>query len=155
MEDIVHIDPQMLVYVEREVKAKDDVLRAMAKRLCSAGYVKESYEEGIISREKIYPTGLYTGSINVAVPHTDCIHVYKDSVAVGILQHPVCFQAMDNPENSIKVSIVIMLALKEAHGQLQMLQKVLSLVKEQDELKRILKIKNEEDLYPILLNYLH
>lgn len=39
------------------------------------GYVEKSYLNNVIEREKIYPTGLATPLLNIAIPHTDPIHI--------------------------------------------------------------------------------
>jgi len=62
---------------------------------------------------------------------------------------------MDNPQKDIEVSIVIMIALKEAHGQVKMLQKILSLIKKQDQLKSILETDDTDRIYKIISNYLN
>ena len=144
----------MVLRVSAEGKTKQDVLAFLAGTLCMAGYVKESYRDGILHREEIYPTGLATGHINVAVPHTDCEHVRENAIAVGLLDVPVSFRAMDDPSRDVAVSIVIMLALKEPHGQVDMLQKIIALVKQQDDLKRIVEAKETKQAYQIIAGYL-
>jgi len=62
----------MIMRISTQGKSKQEVLTELADHLQAAGYVKESYADGILKREEIYPTGLTTGQINVAVPHTDC-----------------------------------------------------------------------------------
>lgn len=148
------IDPKMILKVDTYKKDRIYVLSLLSKVLTDANYVKNTYADGILKREENYPTGLFTGHINVAVPHTDCIHVNEDAIAVGILSDPVIFRAMDDVTKSVPVSIIIMLALKEAHGQVAMLQKIIALVKEQQILKNILEIDNSQKVYKILSNYL-
>lgn len=154
MTDILKIDPKMILKITTDGKGKKDILIFLAEQLAQAGYVKDTYKDGILKREEIYPTGLFTGAINVAVPHTDCIHVNEDSIAVGLLNRPVNFKAMDNPEKDVPVSIVMMLALQKAHGQITMLQKILALVKEQELLKNLLKMNDLQKIYQIISNYL-
>ena len=144
----------MILKITTDGKGKKDILIFLAEQLAQAGYVKDTYKDGILKREEIYPTGLFTGAINVAVPHTDCIHVNEDSIAVGLLNRPVNFKAMDNPEKDVPVSIVMMLALQEAHGQITMLQKIMALVKEQELLKNLLKMNDLQKIYQIISNYL-
>lgn len=144
----------MIMRISTQGKSKQEVLTELADHLQAAGYVKESYADGILKREEIYPTGLTTGQINVAVPHTDCAHVNQDAIAVGLLDDPVIFQAMDDPGRDVPVSIIIMLALKEAHGQIDMLQKVIALVKQQNDLKRMLTSVDTKDAYQVIAHYL-
>lgn len=154
MTDILKINPKMILKMNTDGKEKSDILSFLAEQLHQENYVKNTYKNGILKREGIYPTGLFTGAINVAVPHTDCIHVNEDAIAVGLLSRPVNFKAMDNPEKDVPVSIVIMLAIREAHGQITMLQKILALVKEQQILKNLLEINDTQKIYQIISNYL-
>lgn len=145
-------DEEMILFVTTEEKT--EALYALAQQLTSRGYVKPSYSEGILTREHVYPTGLFTGGINVAVPHTDCRHVIKDGIAVGILSKPILFQAMDEPTQEIPVRIIVMLALKEPHGQLAMLQAVISMIQDQETLKKLLNIHSQQEAYEILQAFL-
>ena len=144
----------LILRILTQGKTKQEVLTQLAEHLHEAGYVKASYADGILKREEIYPTGLSTGQINVAVPHTDCEHVNQDAVAVGLLDSPVTFKAMDDPSRDVPVSIIIMLALKEPHGQVEMLQKVIALVKQQDDLRRMLRAADTKEAYQVIAHYL-
>ena len=137
-----------------EAKEKETALRTLANHLIKFDYVKPSYVKGILAREQVYPTGLFTGWVNVAVPHTDCEHVIKDGIALGILSEPVVFQAMDEPTKEIPVRLIVRLALKESHGQLAMLQAVIAMVKDQTTLKKLLRIHDQSEAYGILETFL-
>lgn len=62
----------------------------------------------------------------------------EDAIVVAILDNPVKFARMDNPSSKIDVRIVIMLALSQPHGHIEMLQKVISFIQKQDVLEDIL-----------------
>ena len=154
MASTVKFNEDMVLRIDASGKQKQDALTILAEHLIDAGYVKDSYKDGILKREGIYPTGLFTGGVNVAVPHTDCVHVNQDAIAVGLLSEPIVFKAMDNPERDVDISIIVMLALKEPHGQIDMLQKVIALVKQQKELEKILNLKDTHQAYEIIASYL-
>ncbi|MBU5585366.1 PTS sugar transporter subunit IIA, partial [Enterococcus sp. S181_ASV_20] len=59
-----------------------------------AEFVHPSYQQAVIERERIFPTGLPTKGINVAIPHTDSIHVKKEGFLVGVLEKPVTFETV-------------------------------------------------------------
>ena len=61
---------------------------------------------------------------------------------------------MDDPSRDVPVSIIIMLALKEPHGQVEMLQKVIALVKQQDDLRRMLRAADTKEAYQVIAHYL-
>ncbi len=88
-----------------------EVLSAMTDYLCEKGIVKDTYKQAILEREQSFPTGLKTGGINVAIPHADICHVNEAAICVAVLKTPAPFRAMDEPDNDVPVSLVIMLAL--------------------------------------------
>jgi len=154
MDDGLCFNEKLIFKLSDEIDSKEIALSFLAEQLYAKKYVTEGYKKGILDREKIYPTGLFTGGINIAVPHTDCIHVRCDAFAMGILSKPLAFYAMDDPEREMDVNIIFMLALSQPHGQIAMLQKVLALVKEQEQLKQMINCKDVKTIYNICLKYL-
>lgn len=124
----------------------ESVIKIMASKLHEKGLVKESYVSEILSREEVYPTGLYTGDINVAIPHCDYQYVNEKSIAVGILKKPIKFKKMDDPSEDVDISIIIMLAIDEPNNHISYLTKVFQLVQNQELLKRLYSSDDEEIL---------
>ena len=131
-----------------------EVLSAMTDYLCGKGIVKDTYKEAILEREQSFPTGLKTGGINVAIPHADICHVNQASICVAILKTPAPFRAMDEPDNDVPVSLVIMLALTEAHGHIEMLQRIVKLIQDQEEVRRIVEAGSPAQVSTIIKKYL-
>lgn len=65
--------------------------------------------------------------IVIAIQHTDGDKVIQSKVVFGSLRQPVRFIQMGNTEKKIEVSIVMMMALKTAHDQTSMLQKMMEI----------------------------
>lgn len=139
---------QNLVMINLEAETQQEALEKLAGRLYETGYVKDTYAQAILEREKVFPTGLPTEGYGVAIPHTDVEHVHKPAVALGILQKPVKFNLMGdlNPESQIDVQIMFMLALKEPHMQLKLLQDIMEMIQDQELLKKMVEAKNVEAL---------
>ena len=57
---------------------------------------------------------------------------------------------MDEPDDLIPVKMVIMLALKEAHSHLDMLQKVVELIQDQALVKQIVETKEKDTVCQLL-----
>lgn len=127
-----------------------EVLTYMAQHLQDKGLAKDSYSKAITDREAQFPTGLYTGNINIAIPHADTEHVEKAAICVGVLEEPISFRAMDDPGKEIEIKLVIMLALKEAHGHIEMLQKVVELIKDQEALNKVIRSSDLSIIYQII-----
>ena len=127
-----------------------EVLAYMAEYLQSKGLVKDSYSKAITDREAEFPTGLFTGNINIAIPHADTEHVEKAAICVGVLEEPIIFRAMDDPDKELEIRLIIMLALKEAHGHIEMLQKVVELIKDQEALNKVIESSDSSIIYQII-----
>lgn len=133
---MTNYNESQIIVIEEELP-KEEVLKKMAKLLESKKLVKDTYLNAILEREKTYPTGIDTEGINVAIPHCDIANVNEAALCVGVLKHPVEFAKMDDPDTNIKVSMVIMMALTELHGHIEMLQKIIALIQDQDILSKI------------------
>lgn len=66
------------------------------------GYVKSTYIDAVLEREKTLPTGLDIGEMCVAIPHTDSKHVNESNVALAVLKNPVEFRNMIDPSKKLK-----------------------------------------------------
>lgn len=126
--------------------SKEEVFKALHNELYKNGNVKESFYEGLVKREEVFPTGLLLNTHNVAIPHTDAEHVNSSCIAVATLENPVVFQCMDDQEQSLEVKVVFMLAMAEAHGHIEMLQKLITLIQNESFLQNILNAKDEDEI---------
>lgn len=151
--DSIHFDETQVLIIDEKLN-HDEVLKKMADQLQVKGYVKNSYYPAIIEREKNYPTGLFTEAINVAIPHCDIANVNQGSICVGVLKQPTQFARMDEPDVMIDVQLVVMLALTLPHGHIEMLQKVVALIQNQDIVKSIVHSSNQKEIYETIKKYL-
>lgn len=146
--------PSLVVSFSEEDLSTEDVERALAETLREAGYVKDSYAQAIIDREANFPTALEVGELNVAMPHCDIEHVNEGAICVGILHHSVDWRRMDDTDATCPVSLVVMLALNEAHAHLEMLQKVIGLVQDQARVAQVLAAESPDVAYELLADSL-
>ena len=116
-----------------QADTKEEALTQLGTLLLNNGYVKESFIPAILAREAEYATGLPTGEIGVAIPHTDAIHVNKQAVAVGILEKPVQFCIMGDPDNTpTDVNIILMLAVPDKDKVMVMLQQLMEIIPDKE-----------------------
>lgn len=150
METKFEIDKRV-VKIELQGTNKAEVLKSIAEMLKEAGYVKESYINGILKREDIFPTGLPTGEYGVAIPHTDIEHVNSPMIAVATLKEPIEFNVMGGgEEDKIGIKIIFMLAMKESNAQLSLLQSLMSIIQDSKLLKDIYETKDVDSLVYML-----
>lgn len=119
--------------VFRNIKAGSDkeVLAFLANELYQRGYVKEDYIEAIQLRESEYPTGLPSTQPGVAIPHANFDLVNQTTLAIATLETAVGFHNMEDNQVILPTKIVIMMAIGEPHGQVEMLQKIVSIIQDE------------------------
>lgn len=122
---------EALVLKNIEGENSSDILKYMATNLYNKGFVKASYAEAVIAREKKFATGLPTGRYGVAIPHTDIEHVIQSAISVGILRNPIDFGIMGEETEKTPVKLVFMLAMHDSHSQLSMLQSLMGIFQDE------------------------
>ena len=69
--------------------------------------------------------------------HTDVEHVNTPAVCIARLKEPVDFIVMGDDTETVSVDCVFMLAMKEAHAQLTLLQNLMGILQDADALRLI------------------
>jgi PTS system galactitol-specific IIA component len=141
-----------LIINNLEAKTTDDIFYALSEMLLKANYVKDSFYDGLVKREMKFPTGLTLGKYNVAIPHTDAIHVIKPAIAIATLKNPVTFNNMDG-DGKAEVNVVFAMVLKEPHSQILMLQQLMLLIQNEDILKKLNDANDANEIYDIVSNF--
>ncbi len=111
-----------LILVDVAVKDRVEIINLLSGILEEKGCVTKDYAAAVNERESSYPTGLPTEGVKVAIPHADAKHVIRPAVALAVLKQPVFFNSMENPDETLNVEIVIMLANRDSGEQLENLQ---------------------------------
>ncbi|MED1443358.1 PTS sugar transporter subunit IIA [Aeribacillus composti] len=151
MEKFVHLDED-IICLDVDKKTNEDVITYMFEKMKKKNYVKESFLKAVLSREKVYSTGLPLENMGVAIPHTDPEHVNIPTVGVAVLREPVTFQMMGNPSQAVEVEIVFILAIKDPNKQLTMLEKLMEMFQNNDEMFKLKNAREKAEIYKILDN---
>ena len=64
-----------LIFIDLDCDSREELIKYISDQMMNVGKVKDTYCNAVLERELIYPTGLNTGDIKVAIPHTDPVHV--------------------------------------------------------------------------------
>jgi PTS system galactitol-specific IIA component len=139
-----------LIALNLEAKNKEEVIKDLGKRMHKYGYVKDTYIDAVLEREKTLPTGLDIGEMCVAIPHTDSKHVNQSNVALGVLKNPVEFCNMIDPSKKIEVRVVFLLAINDPNSQVNLLSKLMSVFQNVDLLKKIRNSTTTEEIVKLL-----
>lgn len=134
-----------LVKVDLHAVDRNDALIQLATLLEQKGVVQDTFAAAMIDREDTYPTGLMCEVLGVAIPHTDAEHVHKQAVAIAILKEPVQFIQMGTEEDRVDVKIIFMLAIKEPHKQIDLLQALMFAFMESENLKALSNCKTPQE----------
>ena len=123
MEEKLKLNKDLVYFFDASIE-RDDAIRKLASLLETNGFAKETFTQAVIEREKVFPTGLPTKPIGIAIPHTDAEHVHKGAMAVGILQSPVEFIEMGTVDSPVEISIISMLAISNPDMLITVLMKL-------------------------------
>ena len=133
---------------------REEVIRRLGGLLFQHGYVKETYVQAVLEREKVFPTGLQTNLLGMAIPHTDTEHVIKPALAIATLAHPVIFQAMGNPEAEVPVTVVMMLAISDPKAVIPVLRSVLFILEKGETLNALTQATTEIEIKAVIQNHI-
>ena len=147
IEDVLKED---CIIPKLDAASKEEALSAMSNMLLAAGYVKDSFPEAILEREKHYPSGLPMEGHKIAIPHTDAEHVNKSVILFARLANPLEFSSMGDPDEKIQVSLISMFALAEKKEIGKMLEVLITTYSNNDVLEAILNASSARGIYDIL-----
>ena len=138
------------ILVNAAAASSEDIIRQLGALLQANGFVKDTFTQAVLDREKAYPTGLQTNILGFAIPHTDTKHVNSPALAIATLSQPVVFQAMGDPETSVGVQVVMILAIREPKAVVHVLRKVISILEDSEALTGLLGATSREEIRIII-----
>lgn len=144
-----------LIFVDLVFDDKKEVLNFLTDELIQRGYVQKEFKEAVLEREEVYPTGLPSIGAKIAIPHANYQLVEKTTIAIGILRKPVTFFSMEDGSTPLDIEIVIMLAISEPHGQIEMLQRVVSIIQDEKLTRKIVDSKSKSDILEMVTPYFY
>jgi len=121
---------------------QEELFKLAAAKLFREGYTRKSYLEALIKRESVFPTGLRTKSVGVAIPHCDPVNIKKDGILVARLNKPVLFRQMGDFETRVKVYLVFFICSTGSQEQLKDLRELMALFQDKDYLDLVYHSKN-------------
>ena len=107
-----------LIFLDLAFKDRYEFLEFIGAQLIARGHVKETFTEGLLTREAKYPTGLPAVPYAVAIPHCDPEHVHANTISIVRFKEPIQFYEMGTLDQEIHVKFAFVLTLD---GQKQVL----------------------------------
>ena len=71
-----------LVFFDMECKDREDFFQQLHDKLDAMGYIKDTWLEGITTREKNYPTGLRCEAAEIAMPHDGSVSTLRSLISL-------------------------------------------------------------------------
>ncbi|GAA0182070.1 PTS sugar transporter subunit IIA [Clostridium sediminicola] len=141
------------VIVNLQADDSKEVIKKLVERMEINGNVKKEYYDACLEREKQFPTGLPTEGIRVAIPHASSESIILSGVAVALLEKPVIFNNMANPEEKIDVEIVFLIANANESEQAKDLQTLMECFSDKEALLKIYSATTPYEVVRILKKY--
>lgn len=139
-----------LLFPKQNFDSFEEIIKHVGSQMESEGYVKDTYIEAVVSREKEFPTGLEMLTGGISIPHTDRNHVNKSIIGVVTLNEPIEVHSMINPIDRINVTTFFVLAIENPDGQIKLLKKLMSMFQDKEFKEKIENAINEEELFEVL-----
>lgn len=139
-----------LIDLDLNASNQQDFFNTRFSILLEKGYVKESFKDAIIEREKKYPTGLALEKITIAIPHTDSEHIEKPFVYINRLEEEIKFNQMGNEEEVVQVQDVWVLGIKDGSKQVGLLSFIMEIFSDEEFINEYRKAKDPEELMNLL-----
>ena len=139
-----------LICRDIEASSYQDVMQVVGGKLTDAGYVKESYVDALITRERSFPTGIDMNGVGVAIPHTNPEHVKQPGIAIGVLRRPVSFFQMGTTDVQVSVRLVFVLAVTNPNAHIGTLQRIIQVIQDTKVLKAIIAAADAAEIIQII-----
>jgi len=140
------MDADLVVFVN--ANTRDEALKQLVNRIFEVGQLtdKEAFYEAIIEREKIVSTGIGMG---VAIPHAKLSSYDHFFIAIGVLQKPVEWQALDGAP----VRLIFMIGGPDDKQTeyLQILSHLTRAIKDEEKRKKILNLNNPKAIIELFV----
>ncbi|MGM0168602.1 PTS system, galactitol-specific IIA component [Enterococcus sp. AZ135] len=143
------------MYCQYTVENKEELFDQLSEALKQKGIVNDGFSQALEDREMDFPTGLPVKH-GVAIPHTDGSLVHSDQLIFATLKNPVVFNEMGgDEEDTVEVSVIVMLAVKDGPKHLDVLQKLIESIQKEGFVDSLVSAKETDEMLEIVNNYLY
>ena len=133
-----------------EAGNREDVIKMLSEVLVKRGNAEKELPKAILERERQFPTGLKLKlGVNVAIPHANAKYIRRPAIVVTKLHNPVKFLNMED-RREIYVNIIFLLALNDPRSQIHVLQKLASMLQNEEMVLKLKSARDSEELANLL-----
>lgn len=143
-----------LINIKNDAKSYEDFFTQAFNILLEKGYVKETFYNGILEREKKYPTGLEMPKIVIAIPHTDAEHVNEPFIFINkMASNNLEFIQMGTDDYIVNPEFIIILGINDKKNQVGLLAAMMELFDDENFIREIKNTNSVDELYEIFKKY--
>ena len=139
-----------LIKVGVEAADAEEALKLVAQGFVEHGYAHPSFPQAVADRELVFATGLPAAGMDIALPHSDSVHVIQTALAIATIKTPVAFKMMGSSDTVLHPKILFMLGIAEAHAQIAMLQRLMALLDEGELLAACYACTTPDEVYALM-----
>lgn len=137
-----------LVQLSIKGRTQEEIFTYVAKQLTEAEMVTDDYLAAVQEREMLFPTGLLTQNLTIALPHTDPEYVKKPFVFIARSNQAVPFYQMGDGRELL-VNNYFFLGITDAKAQVGLLQAFMTLFMNDQFVEQYKKCQQERDAYQL------
>lgn len=153
--DLKSLVDDKLIFLDIDIKNNIEAIETLGQQLLENKCINMQYVKGVCNRELEFPTGVALQHMGIAIPHaTPEGNVYKNSIAMLRLKHPVVFHSMEDPDELVSVAMVMLLALKDANEHIDMLQKLFAMFQQNEIMNQLLQVPTAEEFQQVMIEAL-
>lgn len=142
-----------LCFIDWECGSAEELFRRLEAELAPRGLIAPTWLEGILARERAYPTGLRVPTCGLAIPHTDPCHILRPYIAVVRPRVPVTFEAMAGMGDPVPASIVVNLGIVRDGGQVAVLQDLMEIFTDAARAEHVMAQRTPAELAEAITGY--
>ncbi|PLR77829.1 PTS 2-O-a-mannosyl-D-glycerate transporter subunit IIABC [Bacillus sp. V3-13] len=136
-----------LISIHQSFVSKDEAIKFLVKKLYEAGklHSEENFYHSVMEREQLSPTGFEGG---LAIPHGKSTTVKEPAFAIATLQDPITLWESIDPNNEVK--LIILLAIPENESgstHLSLLSELVKRLSDEEYKNRLLNSTTNIELY--------
>lgn len=142
------------IFKDLDISSQKELFETLGQQLINDNIVKEGFIEGLLKREKEFPTGLPVVP-GVAIPHTNGSLVNEDRLVFATLKDPIKFNEMGaGEEDLVDVQVVILIAIANGKNHLETLQKLIASIQKDGFIKGLVESDDTKEMERIIHYYL-
>lgn len=136
--------------IDSQAKSYQELYHEIYLQLQKIDYVEDDFLEALLKREEDYPTGIETGTINIALPHVDACHVKQNALFIYRLENKATFVRMDDHSKTVDVQFVFLLLIHDLKLHVKTISELTHIWTNNDIMEGLQFVRNKDELLEMI-----